>query len=92
MDYKSIISACDSNTHLVSMLPVERVIEFGFNIGLDANTTVLDLCCGYGEMLRLWNEAFSISGIGVDIEDSFIAKGSKRILSDRVNLLTGDVF
>lgn len=33
---------------------------------------MLDLCCGYGEMLKIWYEAFGIQGIGVDIYGKFI--------------------
>ena len=57
MDYKQIISACEESEHLVSLVPIERIVEFGWQIGLN-ETSVLDLCCGYGEMLKLWNEAF----------------------------------
>jgi len=67
-------------------------VEFGWQIGLNEITSVLDLCCGYGEMLKLWNEAFSINGVGVDCEPGFIENGKSRMKNDRVTLITGDIF
>jgi len=92
MDYAQIIDACEINNHLISMVPAERVVEFGWQIGLNENTSVLDFCCGYGEMLRLWSEAFRISGVGIDHAADFIEKGKSRLANSRVQLLTGDVF
>ena len=92
MDYTKIISACEESKHLISMVPIERIVELGYNIGLDEKASVLDLCCGYGEMLKIWNEAFGIAGVGVDREIEFIETGRKRIANNRVNLIAGDVF
>lgn len=92
MDYKQIINACEESEHLISMVPVERVIEFGWQIGLNDNTSVLDFCCGYGEMLKLWSEAFNITGIGIDCEASFIETGLSRFRNDRVKLIVDDIF
>ena len=74
------------------MIPVERVVEFGYKIGLNANFTVLDLCCGYGEMLKLWSEAFGINGIGIDRETKFIETGRARLTNNLIKLSVGDVF
>lgn len=92
MDYKQIIDACEESEHLISMVPVERVIEFGWQIGLNDSTSVLDFCCGYGEMLKLWSEAFNITGIGIDRESSFIETGLSRLSSGRVKLIADDIF
>ncbi|MDR2657330.1 MAG: class I SAM-dependent methyltransferase [Oscillospiraceae bacterium] len=92
MNYKQIISACEASAHLVSMVPVERVVEFGYSIGLNSDTSVLDFCCGYGEMLNLWNEAFGINVVGIDIHEPFIVEGKTRVRGDRINLIAGDIF
>jgi SAM-dependent methyltransferase len=91
MDYSKIISACEERKHLVSMVPIERIIELGYNIGLGADTTALDLCCGFGTMLKIWSEAFGISGTGVDREPEFIKIGKARLTSERVTLICDDV-
>lgn len=53
MDYKQILNAWEERKHLISMVPIECIIELGYNISLNKDETVLDLCCGYGEMLNL---------------------------------------
>jgi len=92
MDYAQIISACEASSHLISMIPSERIVEFGWQIGLNEKASVLDFCCGCGEMLKLWSEAFNISGIGIDREADFIETGKSRLTSSRVQLRTGDIF
>ena len=79
MDAKAIINEIESSQHLISMTPVEKIVEIGYTSGMDSNTSVLDLCCGYGEMLKIWNETFGIKGTGVDISEEFINEGNKRL-------------
>lgn len=79
MDYKTIIDDIESSQHLISMTPVEKLVEIGYTSGMNSNMSVLDLCCGYGEMLKIWNEAFGIKGTGVDICKEFIDEGKKRL-------------
>ena len=52
----------DENKYLISMTPADKIIEAGTVLGLDEKCSVLDLCCGYGEMLKLWAENFSVQG------------------------------
>lgn len=82
------------NDYLIGMIPVEEFLRFGYEIGLNANSQVLDLCCGYGTVLKVWNENFGISGVGVDIEPEFLEKGKERLEQagiDQVQLILGDV-
>jgi SAM-dependent methyltransferase len=73
------------------MVSVDDIVRFGYSIGLNENKRVLDLCCGYGTMLKIWSDVFSISGVGVDRDALFIETGSKRLINDRINLVCGDV-
>jgi len=91
MDYKHILNACEERKYLISMVSIERIIELGYNIGLNESKTVLDLCCGYGEMLKLWSEAFGIKGTGVDRVSKFIEIGKSRVNSELVTLICKDV-
>ena len=79
MDYKALINDIESSQHLISMTPIEKIVEIGYTSGMNSNSSVLDLCCGYGEMLKTWNEAFGIKGTGVDISTVFINEGEKRL-------------
>lgn len=94
MDYKAIINDIDSSQHLISMTPIEKIVEIGYTSGMNSNSSVLDLCCGYGEMLKIWNEAFGINGTGVDIYKEFIDEGEKRLKTASVkdiSLIWADV-
>lgn len=73
------------NNYLISMTPYSKIVEAGYILGLNNDSIVLDLCCGYGEMLKIWNEHFNIQGVGVDICTEFIKLGTQR-LSDNSNI------
>lgn len=95
MDYKKLIKKLQENEHLISMTPIERIVEIGYSAGMNSGSAVLDLCCGYGEMLKIWHEAFDIRGIGVDICNEFIEVGKNRIAEDAVSditLIEADIF
>lgn len=80
------------NNYLINMAPYNSIIEAGYVMGLNSNSTVLDLCCGYGEMLRIWNEHFNIKGIGVDICEEFIKTGTQRLTDNSdIKLVQGDI-
>jgi len=70
--------------HLISMISVESIIRMGYEMNLDEKTKVLDLCCGYGTLLKIWNDTFGVEGVGVDICHDFIQEG-KTILKDENN-------
>jgi SAM-dependent methyltransferase len=92
MNYADILATCEESKHFISMVPLERVVRLGFDMGMNKDTTVLDFCCGYGEMLKIWSEAFDISGVGIDRVPAFIEEGKKRVDSAKITLLTGDIF
>ena len=82
------------NNYLISMTPADRIIEVGAILGLNEKSNVLDLCCGYGEMLKLWAERFNIKGVGVDLCSEYIDVGTQRLienhLQDRIILKVED--
>ena len=90
----SILEKIDIREHSINMLPVESYFEIGSVLGLNESSHVLDLCCGYGEMLRLFSKYFRSFGVGVDISKGFVEEGQRRLgesgLSDQVKLISGD--
>ncbi len=84
MNYQAIIKEVEDNAHLISMVPVNELIRFGYEIGLNENSKVLDLCCGYGTLLNAWNEAFGITGVGVDHSNEFLSIGKERLKQARI--------
>jgi ubiquinone/menaquinone biosynthesis C-methylase UbiE len=94
MKYHDIIKKCEESSYLIGMLSLDEIIRFGYSIGLNEESKVLDLCCGYGEILKIWNEAFGISGTGVDICNEFISAGKKRLSESgisKIRLIEGNV-
>lgn len=79
-NYKDYLYMLEDNAHLISMVPVEELIRFGYEIGLDENSKILDLCCGYGTLLKVWREVFGITGVGVDVCQEFLSIGRKRLM------------
>ena len=88
--HEAIFDRIDSSSHLISMTSVELILDMGDVLGLDATSRILDLCCGYGEMLRLLAQHYGSHGTGVEISEEFVSEGRKRIersgLSDKVRL------
>ncbi len=92
--YEEYLSVLEDNAHLISMVPVEELMRFGYELGLQEGDTVLDLCCGYGTLLKVWNEAFRICGTGVDLNEEFLSVGRDRLQRNRIRditLICGDV-
>lgn len=89
------LNKIENSSYLISMTPIERIIEAGFTMKLNENTRVLDLCCGYGEMLKVWAEYFNIKGTGIDLCTDYIKIGTHRLedsgLDKNIILKTADV-
>lgn len=94
IDYREILSRCEERAYLISMTPLEQLVRIGYEAGMCAGSAVLDLCCGYGEMLKIWHEAFGAKGVGVDICEEFIEAGRARLQAAGITGITlklGDV-
>lgn len=83
--YKNMINEIEDNQYLISMVPTQEILRVGYELGLNENSKVLDLCCGYGTVLKVWNEAFGILGVGVDICKDFIHTGKKRLKESNID-------
>ena len=92
--YKDYIKTIEDNEYLISMVPVDQILRFGYEAGLNESNRVLDLCCGYGTVLKIFSEAFGITGVGVDRDESFISIGKRRLKEagiEKVSLICDDV-
>ena len=94
--YQETLKKIEDNKHLISMIPVDELLRFGYEAGLNNNSKALDLGCGYGTLLKVWSEAFGISGAGVDRHEPFISRGTERLkqsgVDDKIKLICGDAF
>ena len=90
-NYKEQLATLEDNAHLISMVPASELLRFGYEVGLNENSRVLDLCCGYGTALKVWCEAFGVQGVGVDRAKDLIETGKARMMDKRVELICDDV-
>jgi cyclopropane fatty-acyl-phospholipid synthase-like methyltransferase len=77
--YQETIKKIEDNKHLISMVSVDELVRFGYEAELNENSKVLDLCCGFGTVLKVWSEAFGISGVGVNLGEDMISAGKERL-------------
>jgi len=56
----------------------QQLATLGRAIRLGAGTTILDLCCGKGEMLCTWARDHGVTGTGVDISTVFLGAARDR--------------
>ena len=93
--YQEIIRKIEDNKYLVSMVPVDEIVRFGYESGLNETSKVLDLCCGYGTVLKVLYQAFGISGVGIDLSGYAIEIGQKRLkeagADNKIKLIYEDV-
>ncbi|MCL2772312.1 MAG: class I SAM-dependent methyltransferase [Oscillospiraceae bacterium] len=92
--YQNIIKKIEDNKHLISWVPVDELVRFGYEAGLNEKSKVLDLCCGFGTVLKVWSEAFGISGIGVNLGEDIISIGKERLKRagvEKISLICEDV-
>lgn len=51
MNYTETLKKIEDENYLIGMNSVEDILRFGYSLGLNESSKVLDLCCGYGTLL-----------------------------------------
>lgn len=82
MKFLDLKDIAERDMELVNPTSAEKVLTVGRALGLNAASRVLDLGSGYAEMLRLWAEAFGISGDGVELRP-LACERARRKLAER---------
>jgi SAM-dependent methyltransferase len=84
----------ESSHQILNPFTAAKLATLGAAIGLRPDWTVLDLCCGKGELLATWARDHQITGVGVDISTVFLAEARDRAVelgvADRVDFRHGD--
>ena len=68
----------EANHRILNPFTEEKLMLLGQICRLRAGQSQLDLCCGKGEMLSRWANAYGITGTGVDISAVFLAAAQAR--------------
>ncbi|MEU6785855.1 methyltransferase domain-containing protein [Nonomuraea angiospora] len=94
MDLSRSHTIRESSHRIIDPFTPEKLATLGAAIGLRPGATVLDLCCGKGEMLCTWSRDHGITGTGVDISTVFLAAARERAaglgVGERVTFTHGD--
>ncbi len=84
----------EANHRILNPLTTEKFNLIGEICGLDSSMSLLDLCCGKGEMLCQWAARYGIKGIGVDISPVFLDAARERAaemkVSDKLTFIQQD--
>ncbi len=86
--YHETVKKLEESRYLISMVSVDELLRFGHAVGLNEQSHVLDLCCGYGTVLKIWHEAFGIRGVGVDLSHEFLSTGRQRLANAGIEAIT----
>ena len=91
MNFFELFDISERYLELLNPTSPEKVLEVGRVLGLNPDTRLIDFGCGYAEPLKLWGEAYGISGVGVDIRehvcDHARAKLARAGLADRIEIV-----
>lgn len=68
----------------------EKLILAGKYANLSSDTRVLDLGCGNGTALFLWNKTFGITGTGIEIRKSSAKKAKELLAGTGIEILADD--
>jgi SAM-dependent methyltransferase len=84
----------ESGHRILNPFTSEKLATLGAALRLPPGTRLLDLCCGKGELLCTWARDHGVTGVGVDISETFVAAARDRAaelqVSDRVAFLNAD--
>ncbi|MCF6476402.1 methyltransferase domain-containing protein [Nonomuraea sp. MG754425] len=78
MDLPRSFTIREHSHRILNPFTSEKLATLGAAIGLRPGASVLDLCCGKGEMLATWARDHGITGTGVDISTVFLAAAHQR--------------
>jgi SAM-dependent methyltransferase len=73
VDLPRIYTIRQGSRRIINPFTSEKLATLGHAIGLRAGMSILDLCCGTGEMLATWARDHGITGVGVDISTVSLA-------------------
>ncbi|MCC7145730.1 MAG: methyltransferase domain-containing protein [Phycisphaeraceae bacterium] len=95
MELLDLVSQLEVDTPAANAVSPLRLLEIGKYLGLKAGQSVIDFGCGRGEMLCLWARYFGATGVGVDMDHSFLAEAATRAqcwaIADKANFVCQDV-
>ncbi|MEJ2852335.1 MULTISPECIES: SAM-dependent methyltransferase [unclassified Saccharothrix] len=94
MDLHRSFTIRESHHRIHNPFDDAKLATLGAALRLPAESSVLDLACGSGEMLCTWARDHRVTGVGVDISTVFLAGARERAaelgVEQRVSFVHGD--
>ena len=82
------------NLNIITYASPLKLVATGKILGFCRETKLIDFGCGRGDALNLWGEYFGITGIGIELNNSFCdiarQKLAKSGLSDKIRIVCAD--
>jgi SAM-dependent methyltransferase len=94
VDLPRIYTIRESSHRILDPFTSEKMATLGRAIRLRTGMSILDLCCGKGEMLVTWARDHGVTGVGVDISTVSLGEARERAtelaVADRVRFVHDD--
>lgn len=94
MDIPRVFNITESAHRIHNPFTAEKLATLGAVLRLEAETRILDLGSGSGEMLCTWARDYKITGTGIDMSRLFSEQAKLRAeelgVADRVEFIQGD--
>lgn len=95
MDFLDIMSIAEEHMELINPSTPEKIIKIGTMSGLCEGTKVIEIGCGFGEVLKLWGINFGISGTGIEIREKACDRARTKLashqLGEKIEIICGSV-
>ncbi|ERJ11948.1 SAM-dependent methyltransferase [Haloplasma contractile] len=87
MNFFDLVNISEKEMKILNPMFKEKFEQLGNNMGLNEQKAVLDLACGFGEILAIWGTKFGVTGTGVEIREYACEKARKRLEELNLNNL-----
>lgn len=90
MDEDTIGLLTQGNMNIMNPISEKKLIMAGKYAGLQPGMSVLDIGCGNGTLLSLWQKEFSISGTGIELQSKSAARAKDLLHGSGISVIEGD--
>ncbi len=90
MDEDEIGMLTQGNMNIMNPVSEKKLILAGKYANLKPGMSVLDVGCGNGTLLSLWQKEFGISGIGIELQKESAARAKELLRGTGISVIEGN--
>jgi len=90
MDEDEIGMLTQGNMNIMNPISETKLILAGKYANLKPGSSVLDIGCGNGTLLSLWEKEFGISGIGIELQKGSAFRAKELLRGTGISVIEGD--